>query len=190
MSLGEMAAAPGQKRRALAVASLVIGVLSVYLAMLAIGIQFLNPSRVGRVGAYEAAIIGDIRALIAAQASYRRVNAGQYDTLECLASPARCIPNYASNQPSFVDRSMVEQMTRHYRRTFHPGPPSDPQGRGTQYSPSSLTAYAYVAEPVEPGRTVVRAFCGDDTGMICYASSGQISPVKDGRCPRDCKPLE
>lgn len=233
MTLGEMAPAPAQVSKTLAVASLVIGVLSMFtcgglvigalvgaglgvaalqeakrsprthggkdlailgiaasvasLVLLVIAIPSLLPSR---VTANETANIVDIRAMISAQTSYQELNGGQYDSLECLAAPARCIPKYASRQRSFLDGSLVEPVRRHYRRTLHPGPPSDPQGRGTRYSPSSFTAFAYVAEPMEPGRTGVRAFCGDDTGMVCSASSGRISPGKDGRCPRDCRPLD
>lgn len=155
------------------------------LVLLLVAIPSLLPSR---VTANENAAIGDIRAMISAQSYYQEVNGGQYDTLECLAAPVRCIPKYASSQPSFLDGSMLEPVSKHYRRTLHPGPPSGPQGRGTRYSASSFTSFAYVAEPTEPGLTGVRAFCGDDTGMMCSASSGRLM-VKDGRCPRDCTPL-
>jgi type IV pilus assembly protein PilA len=171
--------------KGLAIAGITTNLLS--LVVLAIAIPALMPSR---VAANESAALVHIRTLISAEANYSDKNGGQYDTLECLAAPARCVPNYPPSGPTFLENSMLEPVRQHYRRTFYPGPPSDPKGRGSLYSPSSVTAYAIVAEPVEPGRTGVRAFCGDDTGLICYARGGRIVSGKDGRCPRDCTPLE
>ena len=48
-------------------------------------------------------------------------------------------------------------------------------------------AFAYVATPVSPGKSGVRTFCGDATGIICHAT-GPVVPEL-GVCPADCKPF-
>lgn len=171
--------------RGLAIGGIVTSAVSVLGAVVLAAIAI--PSLLhAKASANEAAAIGDIRTVIAAEAAYQASNGGQYDTLECLAAPAQCIPDYAPNQPTFIDRELTRSLKANYRRRFQAGPASDPSGRGTLYSPSSLTAYAYAAEPMEPGRSGVRAFCGDHTGLVCQSANGRISTITDGRCPSDC----
>jgi hypothetical protein len=47
---------------------------------------------------------------------------------------------------------------------------------------SSLKSYAYVAVPLEPGRTGYRGFCIDDSGALRFTRDGTAPPVVDGRC--------
>ncbi|HEU0109158.1 MAG TPA: DUF4190 domain-containing protein [Vicinamibacteria bacterium] len=137
-----------------------------------------------RVSANEAAALGDVRAVILAEAEYQKANAGYFDRLECLATPEQCIP--AHHGPSLISASLVSSATENgYRRAFHPGPRAQPTPPNA--SPSSLMAFAYVATPAAPGRTGVRTFCGDASGRICYAT-GAVVPVL-GACPEDCKPF-
>jgi hypothetical protein len=142
-----------------------------------------------RISANESAAIGDIRTVISAEAAYQSTNSGQYDSMECLATPSRCIPNYPAGGPTFIDSELTQTEKTGYRRGFHPGPPSDAAGRGTASSPTSISAYAYVAEPTQVGQTGVRAFCGDDTGVVCQTMDGHMPPTVDGHCPAECKPL-
>jgi type II secretory pathway pseudopilin PulG len=177
--------------KGLAIAGIVISVLS-FLVIPVIGIiaAIAIPSLLrARTSANESMAIGDIRTVISGEAAYQSSNAGQYDTLECLAAPSRCIPNYPANGPTFIDSQLTQAEKTGYRRSFHPGPASDPAGRGTSYSPSSITAYAYVAEPIKVGQTGLRAFCGDDTGVVCQTMDGRMPPAVDGHCPSECSPL-
>jgi type II secretory pathway pseudopilin PulG len=139
-----------------------------------------------RISANESAAIGDIRTVISAEAAYQSANNGLYDTLECLNKPQSCIPNYPANAPTFIDATLASGATKSgYRRTFHPGAPAT-HTEGA--SPSSLTAYAYVTEPLTPGQTGVRSFCGDWSGVICVHNDGAPFNVVGGACTA-CEPL-
>jgi type II secretory pathway pseudopilin PulG len=177
--------------KGLAIAGIATSVIS-FLAIPLIGIiaAIAIPSLLrARVSANEAGAIGDIRSVISAEAAYSSANAGYYDTLECLAAPTRCIPNYPASGPTFIDSQLTQALKGGYRRSFHPGPSADPAGRGTSYSPSSLGSFAYVAEPATPNQTGIRAFCGDERGMVCQTMDGAMPPIVDGHCPSDCQPL-
>lgn len=176
--------------KGLAIAGIVTSVAS-FLVIPVIGIvaAIAIPSLLrARVSANEAAAIGDIRTVISGEAAYQSTNAGQYDSLECLAAPSRCIPGYPANGPVFVDPALLQSEKSGYRRSFHPGSPPDAGGGGAS-SPSSLKSFAFVAEPINFGQTGVRAFCGDDTGVVCYSPDGHMPPIGDGHCPSECTPL-
>jgi len=174
--------------KGLAIAGIVLSVIALLTLPVVLAIAIPSMLR-ARISANESTAIGDIRTVISAEAAYQASNAGQYDTLECLAAPLRCIPSYPPSGPTFLDSAPTQAEKTGYRRRFHPGPPADAAGRGTSYSPSSVTSYAYVAEPIHAGQTGVRAFCGDDTGIVCEVADGKVSPIVDGRCPSDCKPI-
>jgi hypothetical protein len=137
-----------------------------------------------RVASNEAAALGDVRDVIMAEAQYQKVNAGYFDRLECLAAPETCIPGH--HGPSVIaDRLLSAPEDKGYRRVFHPGPRAEPTP--AKASPTSLMAFAYVATPISPGKSGVRTFCGDATGIICHAT-GPVVPEL-GVCPADCKPF-
>lgn len=140
-----------------------------------------------RVSANEAGAIGDIRSVISAEAAYASSNAGYYDTLECLGTPAGCIPGYSG--PTFLDPPLATGMDKNgYKRRFHPGAPPSEEG-GSQRSPSSMSTFAYTVVPIQPGRTGVRGFCGDSSGKICYTLDGSEPPVENGECAQTCQML-
>lgn len=142
-----------------------------------------------RVSANESVAIGDCRTVISAQHAYASANGGFFDSLECLALPVSCIPEYPVAGPNFLDEATAGASVKNgYLRTFYPGPPATPTDQ-SRVSPTSLTSFAYVAEPQEPGASGTRAFCGDSTGRVCATPSGQMSPVVDGVCPVDCPDL-
>jgi len=136
-----------------------------------------------RVSANEAAALGDMRTVVSAEAAYQAENAGYFDRLECLATPGQCIPGYHGS--SMIDQRLLSTEDKGYRRTFYPGPRAEPTP--AKASPTSLMAFAYVATPVSPGRTGVRTFCGDATGVICHAM-GPVVP-ENGVCPASCTPF-
>ena len=136
-----------------------------------------------RVSANEAGAIGDTRTVISGQMTYASENGGHFDSLECLAAPASCLPGYQG--PVMIDASLLAPDKSGYRRSLHLGSPASEGHR----SPSSVTSFAYVAVPIEPGRTGIRGFCGDETGRICVTSDGRVPVVTDGRCGEPCTPL-
>ena len=78
-----------------------------------------------RVSANESATLGDIRALISAQAAYQSANSGLYEgALSCLTEPANgaCIPSYPPLGPTFLDSQLTSQQSKSgYNRSFQPG---------------------------------------------------------------------
>ena len=142
-----------------------------------------------RVSANESATIGDLRTVISGEAAYAASNAGFPDSLECLAAPTRCIPGYPQSAPTFLDAPFANPTRHGYRFRFVAGPAPE-RAPGARISPSSVTRFAYVAEPVASGQTGVRAFCAEATGVICMRPDGRIEDAGDGACPATCAPLE
>lgn len=145
-----------------------------------------------RTVANEASAIGDIRSVISAQAIYSSQNAGLYESRwDCLYRPQDCIPGYQG--PGMLDPSLGETPKAGYVRRLHGGrtprtPPASPA------SASSVEGYAIVAWPVTPGRTGVRFFCGDTTGIVCSAVGVSQDALVEGpggdvRCSSVCEPL-
>jgi type IV pilus assembly protein PilA len=142
-----------------------------------------------RVSANEAATIGDIRALISAQAAYQSVNSGYYDSkLSCLNDPAtNCIPSYPAIAPTFLDSQLASQNTKSgYNRTFSSGAVANNIATA---SATSTAAYAYDATPVVVGQTGVRGFAADSSGRICFTTAGTPVGAVGGILPANCTDL-
>ncbi|MFN8092600.1 MAG: DUF805 domain-containing protein [Vicinamibacteria bacterium] len=141
-----------------------------------------------RVSANEAAAIGDVRAVVAAEAAYQRANAGLFDgRLECLV---RAADGCAPGAGGLLDAALAQPGPRHGYVGRLEGAPSPAPAPGG--STSSASAFAYVARPLTPGVTGVRSFCGDSTGLVCFSPAADIAVV-DGACPRDasaCQPFQ
>lgn len=150
----------------------------------------LPPPR-SRVSANESATIGDLRAVISAQAAYSSVNGGYFDTLHCLVTPSGCIPGYGPQAPTFLDSTLLNEVKSGYQRAFHPGPRASPRADlAAKVSPSSIERWAYAAVPATPGKTGLRSFCGDESGMIWYTVEEKPLEVRDARCPPNLTPLQ
>ena len=175
--------------KGIAIAGIVVNSLALTVMPFVVGIiaAIAIPSLLrARVSANEAGTIGDIRSIVSAEAAYSTANGGFYDTPECLGAPAGCIPGYAG--PTFLDTSLAASTTRYgYNRTFHPGP--EAQDRKATMSSSSLQTFAYVAVPITPGQTGIRAFCGDSSGQVCYTNDGSAPAVTQGQCAASCNPI-
>jgi prepilin-type N-terminal cleavage/methylation domain-containing protein len=145
-----------------------------------------------RVSANESATIGDIRTVISAQAAYRAANGGFFDSrLDCLQSPAGCIPGYPDDGPRFLDGNLTSLEPRSgYQRSFVPGPAAE--GDPAVVSRSRTESYAYVAVPTDPGYSGVRGFCGDSSGAVCFTTDGVAPRIRpDGTCdPVTCSVLQ
>ncbi len=134
-----------------------------------------------RVSANEAAAIGDIRTVISAEVAYSSVNDGAYAPLPCLTEPKACIAGYAG--PQFLDSSLTSLADRSgYKRAFFPGKPM-------RSGSKSLSDFAYTATPLESGKTGVRSFCGDSSGVVCADPMGAVIQPVGGACPKSCAPL-
>ena len=135
--------------RGMAVAGIALAVISILLTpFIGIIAAIAIPSLMrARISANEAAMLGDLRTVVSAEAAYQTVNGGYYDRLECLGGPARCIPGYTG--PSLLLPELANAaMKNGYRRTFHPGLAASP--RPATVSPTSMMSYAYVGVPDLP----------------------------------------
>lgn len=175
--------------KSLAITGIVLAGVSVVIMPFVLGIvaAIAIPSLLrARVSANEAAAIADVRTVIAGEARYQTSNAGYFDRLECLATPEQCIPGYKGDA-MVAGRVLSTGDESGYRRTFHPGPLAEPTP--PRASKSSLMAFAYVAVPVQRGKTGVRSFCGDASGRVCYTMGATAPEPVLGVCPADCTPL-
>jgi len=171
--------------KGMAIGGIVTGSMSLLLAPVVGGIiaAIAIPSLLrARVSANESGAIGDTRTVISAQLTYASANGGYYDSLECLANPSGCIPGYPPQGPYMLGPELVAREKTGYRRTLHLGVPPVGQDPSAKASPTSVVSFAYVAVPIVPNRTGVRAFCGDESGRIFFTSDGSEPRVEDGRC--------
>jgi type II secretory pathway pseudopilin PulG len=135
-----------------------------------------------RVSANEAAAIGDVRTVISAQAAYSSANRGRFGDLGCLSDPKACLPGYTG--PAFLDEALASLNDKSgYKRAFFPGKPSKAGAK-------TYATFAYTAVPLQPGRTGVRSFCGDSTGVVCADPKGAAISAAAGACPATCAPLQ
>lgn len=144
-----------------------------------------------RVSANESATIGDVRAILSAQAGYHSTNGGLYDgDLGCLTNPQGCIPSYPAGGPNFLDSNMASLATKSgYTRSFAPGPA--PGIVPPTVSPTSVTGYKYQALPVVVGQTGIRGFAGDHSGRVCYTPDGTAVPTAPaGGMDRNCNGIQ
>jgi type IV pilus assembly protein PilA len=146
-----------------------------------------------RVSANESATLGDIRAVISAQAAYQSANSGLYEgNLTCLTEPSNpgCIPSYPVIAPTFLDSQLSSQQTKSgYNRSFQPGGPVVPPVPAA--SATSTPTYRYDATPVVIGQTGVRGFATDASGRICSTPNGvPVAPgASAGELPGTCADL-
>jgi type IV pilus assembly protein PilA len=132
-----------------------------------------------RISANESGTIGDTRTVISAQAAYASANTGLVEgNLTCTNRPAAgCIPNYPTNGPTFLDSNIANQLFKSgYNRSYTPGdaPPILPPAA----SPTSKTSFVYLSTPASVGRTGVRGFGGDSSGVLCASQNGTPPPTK------------
>lgn len=134
-----------------------------------------------RISANESAVIGDTRTVMSAQHAYASANAGFFESkLTCLQDPDNgCIPSYPTNSPTFLDSNIANLMGKSgYSRTFVLGD-VPPAGKiPPQASLTSIYSYAYLSSPQSLGRTGVRGFGGDSSGVLCSNAKGQMPSTK------------
>jgi uncharacterized membrane protein YhaH (DUF805 family) len=175
-----------------AVVGVVVALVLVLPMMIGIIAAIAIPSLLrARVAANEASAIGNVRTVISAQAAYQSVNQGFYEgQWECLAGVQTCIPDYTG--PTFLDATLFAGPRSGYRHELHAGAPAV-AAKGA--SPSSTDAFAVIAYPDTPGKTGVRAFCGDSSGRVCAITNGRKDELVTGsgesgmRCADACLEL-
>src|ERR1700716_3944902 len=123
-----------------------------------------------RVSANEAAVIGDTRTVISAEAAYHAANSGFYGSIQCLSVPSSCIPNYPAAAPTFLDNAIAagpivtkQGYRRQWMETVVAGP-----------GPGSIQAFCYGSNPAVVNKTGVRAFGGETSGIF-MASDGTVA---------------
>ena len=129
-----------------------------------------------RISANESATIGDIRTIISGNATYASANAGLHaHALTCMVTPASCIPSYPTVAPTFLDSQIAAEMIKSgYNRTYTAG--SSPANVPPQANSLSVVGYVYLASPVDTGKTGVRGFGGDSSGVMCVTANG-VAPT-------------
>jgi type IV pilus assembly protein PilA len=128
-----------------------------------------------RVSANEAGAIGDTRTVISAEAAYHASNSGYYGNITCLSTPSSCIAGYSG--PSFLDIVIAGATVvtkQGYTRNWLDSP-----GSGSSVPVGGVDAYCYQATPTATGKTGVRGFGGDSSGIVqtnagtaCCTASG------------------
>jgi type IV pilus assembly protein PilA len=136
-----------------------------------------------RMSANEAAIVGDTRTVITAEAAYHSAHSAFYGMLNCLGIP--CIPGYTG--PSFLDPVLATvPMTKlGYARGFQ----GEPAGGGANGIPGALNTYCYQGRPASSSGGV-RSFAGDLSGIV-YAANTQTDCCLAGGVANTavCSPL-
>jgi len=186
IALVKLKRAPGEfAGKGPAIAGLALGgavfvLIPVWLILAAIAIPSLLRAR---MAANESKAAGDVRTLISAEAAYAGANGGYYDKLECLAQPALCIPGPSAPSQAMIDAMLANTTPRNgYEFALHLGPQAPPES-GRPASPSSVTSFAYVAVPVKAGNTGLKAFCGDEAGVVRFSTDGSAPTILGGKCP-------
>ena len=123
-----------------------------------------------RVSANEAATIGDVRAVVSAQAAFASAASGFYGVITCLSTPsnAACILNYSVDAPTFLDPQLTALSPKSgYLRTFVPG------AAVANVPAGQIPTYCYGASPTVPNQTGVRSFGGDASGVVGSSNDAQ-----------------
>jgi type IV pilus assembly protein PilA len=140
-----------------------------------------------RVSANEAAAIGDTRTVISAEAAYHATASGYYGSITCLATPSGCISGYTTLAPTFLDHSIAAGMNvtkQGYNRSWFESVAT----AGTAGLTGAVDAFCYQSLPTVLGKTGVRGFGGDTSGIVqtntggacCTAAgvSGACTPLR------------
>jgi prepilin-type N-terminal cleavage/methylation domain-containing protein len=139
-----------------------------------------------RVSANEAAAIGDTRTVISAEAAYHATASGFYGSITCLATPSGCLPAYSG--PTFLDSVIAGAGTvtkNGYTRTFL----EQAATAGTAGLTGASETFCYQAQPAVLGKTGVRGFGGDSSGIV-QTNSGGACCTPTGINAVACNPLK
>jgi prepilin-type N-terminal cleavage/methylation domain-containing protein len=155
--------------------------LLIVVAIIGVIAAIAIPSLIrARVNANESAAVGDIRAVMSAEAAYHSAAQGVYGPITCLSTPSGCIANYPANSPTFLDVSMASLTSKSgYARNF----------TGQAAGPG-LSCYTYFATPLIPNQSGVRGFAGDCSGRICFTPDGTPPATANSALVPGCNVLQ
>ncbi len=138
----------------------------------------------------ERAVVEDLRSLAAAEEAYRGTNFGFFDTPECVAAPAKCIPWYQRVGPVVLPPSAALVSRRHgYVWRFVPGRAPTRSSLPEDASRSSLLEWAYTAVPADDKRSGP-AYCVDSAQRLCRYLSRAALRREQRHCPEPCGRVE
>jgi len=138
-----------------------------------------------RVSANEAAVIGDTRTVISAEAAYHAANSGYYGTITCLSAPSNCILSYPAGAPTFLDGAIAagpDVTKQGYRRLWMETAVVGP-------GPGSIQAFCYGSNPSVVNKTGVRAFGGETAGIF-MATDGTVACCSNSGATPACATLK
>jgi Zn-dependent protease with chaperone function/type II secretory pathway pseudopilin PulG len=144
------------------------GIVSLLAAVAIIGVvaaiaipTFLR----ARVSANESAVIGEVRAVASAQAGFGKQH-GRFTSLACLAAQPSCV-SLPANPPTLVAAVAATEVRHDYRFQL-------------DLDTDSAREFVFTAVPLSPGRSGVRSFCADSSGMV-YESVDPAQLRQGGR---------
>lgn len=151
-------------------------VVAIILIIAAIAVPSLLRAR---MAANESAMVGDTRTVISAEATFSST-AGAFAPITCLPNPGGCSP--LGGTVPMLDTILADPTTDKggYNRDFFPGA-ATPAGL--------LVAYVYSGVPISVGRTGIRGFGADSSGLICWTANGTVPPNAGGALDPCANPL-
>jgi prepilin-type N-terminal cleavage/methylation domain-containing protein len=137
--------------------------LMIVLAVIALIAAIAVPNMLrSRMSANEAGAAGAMRTISSGEAAYQSAclstnanGTGQYADLPTLAAPP-------SGEP-FIDDMLGNGVKQGYNFAAAPGPPSD------------APAYQATAQPINPGKTGVKSYFVDQSGVIRFEGQGAVA---------------
>jgi hypothetical protein len=131
-------------------------------------------------------VVEELERFAAAQAEYASLNGGLFDRTECLVATNSCIPGDPPRSGALDARFLqIERGGHEFLLRLGPPPEARPEG----VSPTSVTAFAYLARPLTPDAGQI-AYCIDETRVVCVFGPDDPLPVELGRCTEACVPLQ
>jgi Zn-dependent protease with chaperone function/type II secretory pathway pseudopilin PulG len=151
------------------------GLVSLLLVVAIIGIvaAIAIPSLLrARIAANEAAAVGDIREVVAAQTAFAREH-GRFTSLACLAAQPTCV-SLPANPPSLRAELVSAEVRRGYRFRL-------------ELDTNDAREFSYTAVPFTPDQTGFRSFCADSSGTV-YQATGPMAAELRQVAGVACKP--
>jgi prepilin-type N-terminal cleavage/methylation domain-containing protein len=126
-----------------------------------------------RISANEAAMVGDTRTVISAEAAYHSSNSAFYGVISCLNRPNLCLTMYAG--PTFLDPVLAAAPNTKagYSRVFVPDTTNANGITG------ACNTYCYQGRPAS-NQGGVRSFGGDSSGAVFATNSSTVNCCNAG----------
>jgi len=139
-----------------------------------------------RIAANEATAVGDSRTVSSSQTTYSTSNKGPFaTTLLCLSNPPGCgFPGVtAFLDPQIAGPAGLGSTKHGYARAYLAGPPAGGSGPDP-----GVNTYSYASAPVTQGATGTRYYAIDQSGLICFSSTGPVGATGTG-LPSNCQAI-